>query len=136
MNAIERNRELIEALYAATGAGDWAAAEEMLHDDFVAVEADSMPYAGTYSGKKGLRELFEKVMSFWSDPSLDIHAITVGETAAVGLLTMHATVRATGERLAIPIAEAFHFKDGKVTRIVPYYYDTHAVVRATTPKAA
>ena len=53
----------VNRLYELTGSADWAAVEEQLTDDFFATEADHLPFAGTYSGKGGLRALFEKVMS-------------------------------------------------------------------------
>lgn len=120
---------LVEKLYAQSGADDWEAIDEYMSDDLVIVEAESLPYGGLYPGRTALRDLFAKVMSYWIDPSIDIHAITAGQDRGVGLLTLNVTSPRTGRRLALDIAETFRFRDGKLVEIKPYYFDTHLIVR-------
>jgi hypothetical protein len=42
--------KLVDDLYAATGVGDFDAAEELLTDDFFITEADSLPFSGDIKG--------------------------------------------------------------------------------------
>jgi ketosteroid isomerase-like protein len=118
----------VEKLYALSGAGDWAAVAEYMSDDLVIVEADSLPYGGAYTGRNALRDLFEKVMAYWEDPSVEMHGITASQDRGVSILTLNVTSRQTGRRLALDIAETFRFRDSKLIEIKPYYFDTHLIV--------
>jgi uncharacterized protein len=126
-------RALVERLYQVAGAGDWTAVAELLADDFVITEAAGLPYAGTWRGKDALRQVYTLVMGKWRDAKVDIHAITVGDGHAVGLLTLHATSPVSGERLSLPIAEIFRVNAGKIAEIRPFYFDTAAVAQAFQP---
>lgn len=121
----------VEHLYALTAQGRWDEVEAQMTDDFRIVEADSLPYAGEYEGRGALQELYTKVFAFWEDASLETSDITISEDHAVVLLTVHATSRHSGQRLAMPLCEVFHLRDGKFCGITPYYFDTASIARAT-----
>jgi len=123
--------DLVRQLYARTQAGDWAAAEAQLTDDFVAVEADNLPFAGTYSGKGALRALFEKVMGMTDVVDMQIHEITAGEEHAVTLVDL---VFAKPEGARAQIAEMFRFRGDLVCEIRPFYFDPAPVVAAAAAK--
>lgn len=127
----EQNLALARQLYDATGRGDWEAAAALLADDFVVIEADTLPYAGTYRGKNALRDLSVKVMSMLPAVGLEIHAMTAGDDHVVGLLSIKLD---DGE--GIRVAEVFRMRDGKVAEIVPYYFDTEQVCRIVAQRAA
>jgi ketosteroid isomerase-like protein len=116
----ERNTKYVEALFAATGSGDWAAAEAMLSSDFFVTEAGTLPFAGVYRGPKALQELFEIVMSAAGVVGLDLHQITAGGDRVVALLDL--LLEGTPP-VRVPLAETFRFRDGKVCEIKPYYFD-------------
>jgi len=122
---------LVNRLYQLTGAGDWTAAEEHLTEDFFAIEADHLPFAGTYSGKGGLRALFETVMSMADVIDMQIHETTVGEEHAVTLVDL---VFAAGGRARI--AEMFRFRGDQVCEIRPFYFDPAPVFAAVEAKRA
>lgn len=123
----------VDRLYAVSGAGDWDAAAEMLTDDFVAYEADSLPMAGEYRGKNGLRDLFAKVMGMVDVVALDRSSLPISDDAAIAVLTM---------RFADPalkpaeLCEMFRFRDGKCCEIKPYYYDPAPFIAAVEAKKA
>ncbi|WP_375195065.1 nuclear transport factor 2 family protein [Sphingobium sp.] len=124
-------RAMVERLYQLTGTGQWDAVAAMLTDDFAIREADSLPYAGTYSGKGALQELYTKVFAYWEDPSLETGDICVGEDHAIVLVKVTATSRHSGERLEMPLAEVFHVRGDQFSGITPYYFDTASIARAT-----
>ncbi len=124
-------RETIHQLYALTGAGRWDEAAAYLTEDFVVREAESLPYGGDWEGRDALQRLYTHVFTFWADPEIEFHDITVSDDTIVSLLTIHATSRHNGERLAMKVAEVFHLRDGRISGITPYYFDTMAIVRAT-----
>ena len=122
---------LVNQLYALTGAGDWAAAEQHLTDDFFVIEADHLPFAGTYSGKGGLRALFDKVMSMADVTDMQIRETTIGEDHAVTLVDL---VFAAGGRAQI--AEMFRFRGDQICEIRPFYFDPAPVFAAVEAKRA
>ena len=123
-------RETTERIYALAAAGAWKKVSELMAPDFVISEADDLPYTKRLEGPNALRNLYVEVTSLWNEPSFKRHALTVGEGHAVVILTMTATSKKTGERLSIPICEAFRFDDGKCAEIRPYYFGAEAVRRA------
>lgn len=120
-------RGIIDDLYAATGRGDWAAAEAMLTDDFFVTEADGLPMAGLYRGKGALQELFTAVMGMMEVSALDRGETTTGTDRAVTILSFRFAdpTLAPGE-----LCEVFHFRDGKVCEIKPYYFDPRPMIAA------
>ncbi len=124
-------RAMVERIYQLTGSGDWTAVEAMLTDDFSILEADSLPYAGTYKGKGALQDLYSKVFAFWDDASLETGDICIGQDNAIVLVTVNATSRHNGERLAMPLCEVFHIRGSQFCGITPYYFDTASIARAT-----
>ena len=128
MSQEERNLKETEKLYVTCAAGDWAAVREMLADDFFATEAPGLPYEGVYTGKDGLRRLYEKVMAMMPVEGLDLIQMTAGGDWVIVLVEMKAR-DADGE-FRIPLAEGTRFADGKVAEIKPYYFDPALVHRA------
>lgn len=124
---------LVNRLYALTGAGEWDAAEAMVTDDFFVTEADHLPFAGTYSGKGGLRRLFETVMGMADVIDMQIHETTVGEEYAVTLVDLVFAEPAGGRAR---IAEMFRFRGDKVCEIRPFYFDPAPVFAAVEAKRA
>lgn len=129
----EEMQQFVVDLYAATGAGDWDAAAEMLTDDFFVTEADPLPMAGVYRGKNALRDLFTKVMGMMDVAGLDIVETTAGKDHAVTILSF----RFADPSLApAELCEMFRFRDGKVCEIKPFYFDPATIVAACDAKAA
>lgn len=129
----QSNLETAKKLYEITGRGDWDAAAEMLTDDFVATEAPSVPFTGVYRGKRGLEELFVKVMGSIDATGFDIRQMTAGGDWVVVLLDIVAR-DSDGSELRVPLAEAMRFRDGKCCEIRPYYFDAGLVARAVEAK--
>jgi hypothetical protein len=123
----------VDRLYAVSGAGDWETVSTLLTDDFVAYEADSLPMAGAYRGKNGLRDLFNKVMGMVDVVALERSTLPIADDAAIAVLTM---------RFADPalkpaeLCEMFRFRDGKCCEIKPYYYDPAPFIAAVAAKQA
>lgn len=129
----EQMRDFVDRLYAATGAGDWDAAADMLTEDFVALEADGLPMAGEYRGKNALRELYAKVMGLCDVVALERIETTVGKEYAVTVLSLRFADPALR---SVEICERFRFRDGKCCEIKPFYYEPASFVAACQAKAA
>ena len=123
----ERNLRTVEALYAATGKGDWPAAESMLTEDFFVTEAGTTPFAGVYRGRKALHDLFMQVIPAAGVTGLDIQQSTAGGDTVVVLLEL---VLSGSPEVRVALAEVFRLRDGKVCEIKPYYFDPRPLFAA------
>jgi len=120
-DASPSSRQIVEALYAASGRGDWATAESYLTEDFFITEATTTPMPGRYEGRGALRTLYEKVFGLLDVARLEFIDMTVGENHVVCLLDM---ILAGDTPVRLPIAEVFRMRGDKVCEIRPHYFDT------------
>ena len=125
--------KLIDDLYAATGVGDFDTAETMLTEDFFITEADPLPMAGVYKGRRALRDLYAKVMGMMDVAGLNRIQTTAGGDYAVCLLSFEF---ADPSLAPAHLCEVFRFRDGKICEIRPYYFDPAPIVAACAAKAA
>lgn len=124
---------IIKALYAATGSGDFDAAEAFLTDDFFITEADTLPMAGVYRGKTALRQLYTRVMGMMDVAGLEIHVTTVGGDRAVTMVDFTFTDPSLARA---EVAEMFRFRDDRICEIRPFYFDPAPIIAACAAKAA
>jgi ketosteroid isomerase-like protein len=127
----EQILQLVDDLYAATGAGDFDKAEEYLTDDFFITEADTLPFAGIYKGKTALRDLFTKVMGMMDVSRLNRVQTTSGGDFAVTILSFEFV---NPELESAHLCELFRFRDGKICEIRPYYFDAAPIIAACHAK--
>jgi len=112
-------REIVDALYALTGAGEWKAAEAHLTDDLFITEAPGLPFSGRYEGIGALQQLYQTVIPLLQVEALDIIETCVGEENAVTLVDL----KLGGGHGVARVAEVFRFRGDKVCEIRPYYFD-------------
>jgi ketosteroid isomerase-like protein len=115
--------EIVAEIYQAFGAGDGARLGELLADTHW-VEAEGLPYGGTY---RGFGEIAENV---FGPIGRDVHGFTAvpeeimpaGDDKVLALGTYRGT-GAAGE-MAAPYAHLWTVRDGQITHFVQYA-DTH-----------
>jgi ketosteroid isomerase-like protein len=127
-----RNREIVLALYKATGKGDWVKAATLMTEDILITEAPTLPFAGVYRGVAAMRELFAQVRAT-GVVGIDMRQVTAGGDWVVVLLDL---LYAGSPPERAPLAEAFRLTDGKVCEIVPYYFNTNLPARAPGVQSA
>jgi predicted SnoaL-like aldol condensation-catalyzing enzyme len=127
----DENIKIVQALFAATGSGNWPAAEAMLTEDFFVTEADSNVFAGVYRGRKALESLFSHVVSAAGITKLDVKQLCAGGDLVVAMVEM--TLGGPPERL-ITLAEVFRLRDGKVCEIKPHYFDAQPLAEAVAAR--
>jgi ketosteroid isomerase-like protein len=120
-------RSIVTALYAASGKGDWAAAEQMLTDDFFITEAPHVPMAGIFRGRQALQNLYKHVFGLIDVQGLEVHDVTVGDSHAVCLLDM---LLPGTPPVRVALAEMFRFRGDQVCEIRPYYFDPAPLFKA------
>jgi ketosteroid isomerase-like protein len=77
-----------------------------------------------------MEKFFLEMSRTWESFDMsDQHFLATGETAVV-LTTVAARARVTGRELAFPILQELRTRDGRITEVRPFYWDTAAVARA------
>ncbi len=127
------NRAVVQALYERCARRDWVGAEALLTEDFFVIEAPSLPFAGVYGGRGGLRQIFEIVFGSLDIAAVEMHEITAGEEYVVAVLDL---VLAGRPQVRVPVAEIFRLRDGKVCEIRPHYFDAAPIVAAVNDSSA
>ncbi len=61
----ERNREIVRNIYRDAARGDLGFVNSRLSPEFAVIEADGLPYGGTYTGPQGLVEVFGRIRETW-----------------------------------------------------------------------
>jgi ketosteroid isomerase-like protein len=120
------HRDFCERFFAAVSTGDFTAISGMLDPDFVVHEAAGLPYAGTYRGIDGWRDLSKAVISTWAD--FKIRPLEfLGETddTFVVRFALSGRSRKKGTSFETSVLELWRFRAGRLCEIVPYYWDTH-----------
>jgi ketosteroid isomerase-like protein len=117
---------------AAGGAGE--ASFELLAPFFAPDvelhQADALPYGGVWRGHEGMTQFFLMMGEVWeSFDMVEQQFLATGETAVV-LTQVRARARATGRELSFPILQAITVKNGRITEVRPFYWDTRAVADA------
>lgn len=98
-------------------------------------QADALPYGGMWRGHEGMRQFFLRMGGVWESFDMtEQKFLATGETAVV-LTQVRARTRATGRVLEFPILQAITVKDGRITEVRPFYWDTRAVADACTAPA-
>jgi ketosteroid isomerase-like protein len=123
----EQQLELVKKFYALNAAGDHAAAQELLTDDFFITIPSYMPFAGTYRGKGAFRELIPLVVESVGVAGMKFVATTVGGGYAVELVEF---TLAGDAGPPFQVAEAIQFRGNQICEIRPYYYDPNPMIAA------
>lgn len=124
-------RDFGQRFLLAMNKGDFEATAEMLDPEFVVEEAAGLPYAGTYHGIAGWRTLCEAVIRTWAQFDLKLLEF-LGETSdsLVVKFAISGRSRQTQRPFETTVLELWRFRDGRLLRIDPYYFDTHLLAIA------
>ncbi len=110
---------------AAVMAGDVATLEELSHPEMVLTQGAGTAYAGTYHGSAGFLEFLGKFAAALDLESID--TIRVFQCDDPGALVcefdLKSKLKGSDTRYDTTLMELWEFKDGKVIRIKPHYFD-------------
>jgi len=129
------NRAVVQTIYSAADASDlasvdMAAIESVLADDVTlyeplhhpAVLTDDHPTPGVWHGRDEVMKGIGKVFVAIRLTGVDLETLVVDGDRVVGLLLAKGT-DLDGNPYAMPMAEVFRVKDGKVAEIRAFYFD-------------
>ena len=118
-------RDFWERFMTALIAGDSGKLEVMLDPDFFLVEADSLPYGGTYQGVQGCLDLGAAIGKTWKGYSARrLEFVSEADDSLVIRLALAGTSRKTVVAFETTLLEVWRFKGEKLSEILPYYWDT------------
>ena len=132
-SALGKNEDIVDKMrrfYAAIEEGDVETVNAILSPDVVVHEAESLPYPGTFRGHAGFWELMAKVAESWEGLQARDFRFYTNPDGVLARLTLTATSKATGEKLAQELIEAWTVIDGQLKEGRIFYFDTHAARRS------
>lgn len=118
----EQNLETVKTMIERGMVGDFEGIREFISPEFVATEADSLPYPGEFRGFEGYVALMTALASTWEGLAMEVHQLIAdGDTVAIrGTLSGR-----RGDRsFSMPLVEIWQFREGKLMESQPYYFDT------------
>ena len=119
--------DIVNTMYAALPAKDFATFEANSTPDFLVVEADSLPFAGAYVGMSGFAELVGKVFSLFSTFEPTLTDMAVSDSRVMVWVDMKLTGAESGKTVTMPMIEVFTFEGDKVKEIRPFYFEPDAI---------
>ena len=114
---------VVEKFYRLLANNQTDDALSLLDDDFVLVQAASLPYGGGYRGKEGIKQFFTKFFTVWKGFRSDDVTYFVNEDKVVATSCAIATTH-QGVKFEMPMAQIYTVRNGKMLRTEPFYLDT------------
>jgi ketosteroid isomerase-like protein len=121
-----------EARYSATGdTGDRSTLLATLHPDIVLYQPESLPYGGEWRGREAFGQWLDAFVQTWvgvtpTDPVFH----TCGDDTLVSTVTMHASARATGREIVMPMCQVIRFSDDLPIEWRNFAWDTAKMLDA------
>lgn len=122
------NKERYAELQAAAMEQDFEKIRGFIAEDFVMVEPDALPYAGTFVGPEGFVDVVRQIRELYE---IDVVSAVISEAENDVLLCEFVfgfkSLR-TGERVEMPVIDIFRYNaEGKLIRGDIYYQDAAKV---------
>ena len=122
--ARQRNLDSAELFYSAAINGDCSTVATLLHPEFHIVEAQDLPFNGTYKGLEGLQTLGKQVFTHFQHFSVEPLSFTSNEDSVAVLISAKGIGKKTAEPFETLICEWLEFKAEKIVLLRPFYWDT------------
>jgi ketosteroid isomerase-like protein len=127
--------EIVNKFYDAALRADFSALGEIFHADIVSRTPASMPNAGVRRGRENVLAYLPGLFAGIDlETIVFVDIIARGERAAVFLEVPFTFVGESAPRI-MPIVESFIVRKGLITEVMPYYFDTAAILAAATSAA-
>jgi ketosteroid isomerase-like protein len=123
---VHPNEQAVRDGFDAFARGDVNAASPLLADDVVWHFAGRNPYAGDYTGKAMVQEVFgRRREETGSSLSFDVHDVLANDDHAVALVSSQA--ERDGKTLEWKSVSVYHMRDGKIVEAWTHNDDQEAV---------
>ena len=98
----------------------------IIEEDAVYNQAEGLPYGGTYKGFNEWTKMFAKSAELF-DLQIEkepVYFSDASKNEVIIYFTIKCKAKKSSKTLSMPISEHFDLKDGKITGIRPFYFDT------------
>ncbi len=117
-----------EGAYLRAGGGDFTAIASTLASECVLYQPPSLPYGGEWRGHRGFEKWMQSFSLTWAAME-----VTKPEQMPIGDVVIsrshvHAERRGTGEKFDWPLLQYFKFREGLISELWPFYWDTATLV--------
>lgn len=105
---------------------DFDALGALIADGAVYNQAVGLPYGGTYIGFSEWTKMFTKSTEFF-DLQIEkepVYFSDASKNEVIIYFTINCRSKKSGKTMSVPISEHFDLKDGKITAVRSFYYDT------------
>lgn len=119
----ETGMDVVNELIAAVHAEDNDRIAAVFAPDAKILEAENLPYPGTFTGVEGFHFLKAKIAELADLDITDWQPMQAGDRVVV-TMTGVLTSKATGRTVRMPIVEIYTVKDDLITEIDVFYKDT------------
>lgn len=98
----------------------------LIEDGAIYNQAEGLPYGGTYKGFNEWTKMYAKSAEFF-DLEIEKEPVYFSDAfknEVIIYFVIKCKAKKSGKTLSMPISEHFDLKNGKITSIRPFYYDT------------
>lgn len=119
------NVALKDRFVAAVFAGDQETLRSVAHPDFELWQNRLLPYGGTYKGAEGFLAFLEKFSATFEIEQLEnTRTFTSDSGGVVSEFAFKGKLLSNGRPFDTKLIEVWDFADGKVLKIVTYWFET------------
>lgn len=105
---------------------DFTAMAHLIEEGAVYNQAEGLPYGGKFTGFNEWVKMYAKSAEFF-DVEIEKEPVYFSDATkneVIIYFTIKAKAKKSGKTLSVPISEHFDLKNGKITAIRPFYFDT------------
>lgn len=120
--------DVVRAVYQAYASRDLAAIQALYHPDCEIYQSDLLPWGGTYRGRAGLQQFFNRLTSTINTRIIDEELFEAGDRV-VSIGRTQGTALSTGRQFELPAVHIYTVRDGMICRYEAYV-DSPAMLSA------
>ncbi len=125
-------RDVVQAHYDASAAGDLDAMLADLAPQARWTEAAGSPLAGTFTGRDEIAaRVFAPILRDWKDFRFELERLIADDRRVAAVGAYSGTFRATGKPMHARVVHVWEVEGGKIVRF-EQFADTHSIVSATS----
>lgn len=125
---IANKTDVVKQFLQTAVACDWEKLERFYHPQFLVRESEALPYAGLYEGIDGFRKLARLIfLELFNDFKVEPQFYAEGDNHVLLLANISGTGKKTGIYFSSQVAEIYHFEDGLIKEIQPFYWDSKLI---------
>jgi ketosteroid isomerase-like protein len=122
-------KEVVAEYYRTALGGEIEAMKAVLDPGIRVIEAESLPYGGTWEGTERFLQLLQKVFETWKDCRVEVKQLVADGDCVVALTEMSGKGARSGRPFSMSLAEVYRVRDGRIVEIKPFYFDSDELRR-------